>query len=217
MTCYIAGIFGEFRGGKDIMYNLNNKNAGRLITILRKHIGLSGEQAQKKFGLHLQTISRAETGKHYPGSEYLLNLILYLIDSGCSPEQLYGFFKQIFFTDKGKKIQVEEVAEICHEAYRIYRIKYNDNYIKTWSKLTEDEKRSSIWGVEFVIENKDKINPEIIHDAWVNKKISEGWTAGDYVDYNEKVHANMIDYEKLDKKAKILYKLFINTVLAVID
>lgn len=46
---------------------------------------------------------------------------------------------------------------------------------------------------------------EHYHDIWASKKISEGWRYGDYVDDDEKLHPNLINFSNLTKQSHMKY------------
>ena len=73
-------------------------------------------------------------------------------------------------------------------------------------------KRGVISGVAEVIADP-KITPKEMHHRWLMSKEEDGWKYGETIDYEEKLHPNMVKFKKLSKVEQGKDQLFIDTVL----
>ncbi len=66
-------------------------------------------------------------------------------------------------------LTTEEIAEICHEANRIYCESLNDNSQAYWDNAPQWQIDSAIKGVE-AIRNNLNSKPSDSHDNWLKEK-----------------------------------------------
>jgi len=53
---------------------------------------------------------------------------------------------------------------------------------------------------------------EEAHDSWTDKYFEMGWVYGDTYDLENKIHPDMISYDKLDPKEKVKDEVFVRLV-----
>ena len=115
--------------------------------------------------------------------------------------------------------QFERIAEVCHEANRIYCEAIGDNSQVPWSEASDWQKLSAINGVKFKAENPHA-SPADQHQAWLNHKQADGWVWGEVKDEFLKQHPCMVPYDELPEAQRVKDKLFATiafTMLRQID
>ena len=107
-----------------------------------------------------------------------------------------------------------EIAKLCFEANKQY---CRDNGIfhtnKTWDEMSDQYREGIVLGVAQVIADPE-IKPEEMHQNWLDSKEADGWSYGKVIDYDEKLHPNMVPFKKLDKAEQAKDRLFIATIRA---
>lgn len=101
----------------------------------------------------------------------------------------------------------EVIAEICHEANKVWCERNNDFSQKSWKDAQDWQKESSIKGVEFRINNPDA-GHDAQHNSWIQEKIEAGWVYGEIKDAEKKTHPCIVPFEKLpefQKKKDVLF------------
>ena len=93
-------------------------------------------------------------------------------------------------------MKIEQVAEICHEANRVYCQSIGDHSQPFWSAAPDWQKDSAIKGVKFHLENPEA-PASASHESWMKQKIEEGWTYGEEKDPGAKKHHCLVPFEQL--------------------
>lgn len=112
------------------------------------------------------------------------------------------------------KLHVSEtwkIARICHEANRAYCEGLGDYSIAPWWSAPADQRESSMKGVEFFFSQLSiGIDPPpfAMHEAWVAKKLKDGWREGPVKDEGKKIHPNLVPYDKLPPEQRFKDYLF---------
>lgn len=97
----------------------------------------------------------------------------------------------------------EEIARMAHEANAAYCRMIGDFSQPRWNDAPEWQKKSSLNGVHFIIENPTA-GPEASHDNWYAQKLEEGWHYGPKKDPERKTHPCMVPFHQLpfEQRAK---------------
>lgn len=117
-----------------------------------------------------------------------------------------------------KENQIEAIAKTAHTANRIFCLGIGDASQKTWEDATEDQRKSSIDGVAFIVANPDTTS-EQLHQNWMENKAKEGWTYGDAKDEVAKKHPSMVEYKYLSDKQKLkdhLYRCIVDNTIRLL-
>jgi len=112
-------------------------------------------------------------------------------------------------------MKVEQIAEICHEANRVYCKSIGDNSQPTWADAPDWQKKSAIAGVKYHMENPNSL-PEDSHNSWLREKEADGWSYGDVKDPVAKTHPCFVPYAELPIEQQKKDHLFLNIVRALI-
>jgi len=101
-----------------------------------------------------------------------------------------------------------QIAEVCHEANRAYRLAMNepeaDGYSRLpWSEAPEWQRYSVIQGVKFKAEFPLS-TPADSHQSWLIQKQNDGWMYGPEKNVELKMHPCMVEYDELpaEQRAK---------------
>jgi hypothetical protein len=112
-------------------------------------------------------------------------------------------------------MKVEQIAEICHEANRVYCKSIGDNSQPTWADAPDWQKKSAITGVKYHMENPNSL-PEDSHNSWLREKEADGWSYGDVKDPVAKTHPCFVPYAELPVEQQKKDYLFLGIVRALI-
>lgn len=112
-------------------------------------------------------------------------------------------------------MKVEQIAEICHEANRVYCKSIGDYSQPTWANAPDWQKKSAIAGVKYHMENPNFL-PEDSHNSWLREKEADGWSYGDVKDPVAKTHPCFVPYAELPVEQQKKDHLFLNIVRALI-
>ena len=107
--------------------------------------------------------------------------------------------------DAAKKI--EAIAEICHEANRIWCKQNGDDSQPDWSSAPQWQKDSAMEGVLFAM-CEPNAGDSAQHDAWMADKIKNGWTYGPVKDAEAKTHPCIVPFDDLPEFQKVKDRLF---------
>ena len=113
--------------------------------------------------------------------------------------------RKLFFSTKNNKTKgntmenntkTYAIAEVCHEANRVFCRQQGDNSQKPWDDA-EEWQRASAWnGVEFRLNNPNASH-SAQHEAWMKEKIEQGWVYGPEKDIAKKIHPCIVPYSEL--------------------
>lgn len=104
-------------------------------------------------------------------------------------------------------MDIEQIAEVCHEANRVYCLQQGDTSHKPWAETPFAIKQSAIAGVLYVQENPDA-PIWFLHEQWRKHKAAEGWVHGAEKDFDAKTHPCMVDYKDLPPMQRVKDALF---------
>jgi hypothetical protein len=107
----------------------------------------------------------------------------------------------------------EQIAEVCHEANRLYCESIGDDTQKSWALAEDWQRESSIKGVEAALTGVS--TPESQHQSWLEQKAADGWTWGPVKDAEKKVHPCFVPYAQLPAEQQHKDKIFLGIVEAL--
>jgi RyR domain len=108
---------------------------------------------------------------------------------------------------------IDQIAQVCHAANSAYCAAVGDPLLPPWDLLDETYKESSRKGVLFAIKGG---TPEHQHAAWMDERLSQGWTYGPVLDRGAKVHPNLVSYHALSQaqqRKDALFQAIVHTLM----
>ena len=93
-------------------------------------------------------------------------------------------------------LQIEFIAQACHEMNRIWCLANGDASQKHWEEAEQWQRESAIKGVQFRIDTPSAGN-DAQHNAWMQDKIADGWVYGEVKDADAKTHPCIVSFEEL--------------------
>src|SRR4051812_23405536 len=101
-------------------------------------------------------------------------------------------------------MEIEKVAQYCHEAARYYSQEAGFHVDPDWSVLPAHKKEAAIKAVRFFAGNPVS-RPADLHNLWMQEKLAKGWKLGDYSD-ELKQRPCLVPYHQLSdlQKGRIL-------------
>jgi len=108
------------------------------------------------------------------------------------------------------------IAEVCHEANRMYCESIGDFSLKRWLDAPEWQRESAINGVYIVIKNPG-LSPLVCHNAWLKYKLRDGWKYGPVENPDLKNHPCCVPYAELPEAQKLKDVLFIVIVRLMVE
>jgi hypothetical protein len=106
------------------------------------------------------------------------------------------------------------IAQVCHEANRVYCRAIGDNSQLHWEDAPEWQKLSAITGVQHVMDNPDA-KPSDSHESWLAEKQAGGWKYGPIKDPEKKEHPCMVPYDQLPEEQRHKDTIFLAIVRAL--
>ena len=104
-------------------------------------------------------------------------------------------------------MKVEQIAELCHEANRVYCRLIGDDSQVAWGDAPDWQRTSAFAAVEFRIANPGA-PPSAQHDSWLADKYDHGWTFGPVKDAERKEHPCCVPYGDLPIEQRLKDTLF---------
>ena len=93
-------------------------------------------------------------------------------------------------------VNVQTIAEICHEANRVYCRSLGDDSQPRWEYALTWQRESAIKGVQAILEGRVKTARES-HDSWLQEKSLDGWSYGPVKDVAARTHPCFLPYDEL--------------------
>ena len=104
-------------------------------------------------------------------------------------------------------VKIETVAQMCHEANRIYCVSLGDFSQGEWSQAPDWQRESAINGVKAQMANPD-MTPRMSHESWLEEKRKAGWAFGNVKNSQTKIHPCFVPYDKLPEDQKLKDTIF---------
>lgn len=111
-------------------------------------------------------------------------------------------------------MNIEEVAQICHESNRGLCEATGDQSQLNWYAAKPWQRESAIRGVKFALANPDAPD-SAQHDAWMADKLEDGWTHGEEKDEEKKTHPCLVPFDQLPPAQQAKDALFRGIVKAL--
>lgn len=115
------------------------------------------------------------------------------------------------------KLDVQQIARVCHEANRAYCATLSDYSQSLWDGAPEWQRKSAITGVEFhlrTLESGSEPKPSASHESWLAEKERDGWKFGAVKDAAKKEHPCFVSYDELPAEQKLKDFIFCAIVKA---
>lgn len=113
-------------------------------------------------------------------------------------------------------MNVEQIAQVCHEANRAYCMALGDVSHQEWRYAPDWQRKSAIAGVKAVIEG-GIYSDEKLHENWMKDKIAEGWVYGEIKDASKKTHPCIRPYNEIPLQERVKDALFLAIVKTLKD
>ena len=104
-------------------------------------------------------------------------------------------------------VTVEMIAQMCHEANRIYCVSLGDFSQGEWNQAPDWQRESAINGVKAQLADPD-MTPEMSHESWLEEKRKAGWVYGTTKNEETKVHPCFLKYDMLPEDQKLKDTIF---------
>jgi hypothetical protein len=92
--------------------------------------------------------------------------------------------------------KIESIAQVCHEANRVWCVENGDNSQKPWAEAEKWQRESARKGVNFRMENPDA-GHDAQHNSWMEEKVAAGWVHGEVKDAELKTHPCIVPFADL--------------------
>lgn len=115
---------------------------------------------------------------------------------------------------KGKRMNIVDIAMVCHETNRAYCEALGDKSQVAWKEAPAWQKDSAVNGVKAHLANLN-LTPEQSHDLWLQQKHAEGWKYGPVKDNVTKQHPCCLPYNQLPTDQRAKDYIFTAIVLAL--
>lgn len=113
-------------------------------------------------------------------------------------------------------MEIQKIAQVCHETNRAYCQTIGDNSQKPWSEAEEWQRKSAIAGVRVAIDHPE-FPPSYQHEAWTADKFQDGWKYGPDKDPVKKEHPCLVPYDQLPVEQRLKDYLFKAVVSAFVE
>lgn len=101
----------------------------------------------------------------------------------------------------------EQIAEVCHEAVRVFCAKSGEEQAPAWTYLTPDHREFLASGVDLVRANPAAPD-SALHDFWCDRKREDGWQPGPVKDADGKTHPRLVPFDQLPIAHRTKDRLF---------
>jgi len=108
---------------------------------------------------------------------------------------------------EGTFLSVVDVAQICHEANKVFCALDKDHSQDSWENAPVWQKVSAVDGVKFHLSNPDA-SESAAHDNWTRDKIRTGWVWGHTKDAELKTHPCLLPFNELSSQQQAKDHLF---------
>ena len=93
-------------------------------------------------------------------------------------------------------MNVENLAEICHEVNKAYCEALGDMSQESWADAPDWQKQSAVNGVRFHLDNPEA-SASHSHENWLQEKIDAGWIYGEEKNAELKTHPCVVPFHEL--------------------
>lgn len=110
----------------------------------------------------------------------------------------------------------KEIAEIAHEANRIYCASIDDFSQEHWDDAPEWQRESAINGVDNIAKG-EITSPHASHVNWLEEKEKDGWKYGPEKNPELKTHPCFMPFDELPSQQQFKDHLFFNIVFRLLQ
>ncbi len=108
-----------------------------------------------------------------------------------------------------------DIARARYEANRAYQLALGEEPSPHWEAAPQWLKDSALQGVRYRIDHPRATSSDM-HEQWMRKRLSRGWTLGPVKDESAKTHPNLVPYDQLPAEQRRKDLLFSTIVTAMI-
>ena len=116
--------------------------------------------------------------------------------------------------------QVEAIARVCHDANRAWQRENQEEVSPPWEEAPTEQRASAIEGVMMHLGREKfprmRSAEEQSHNAWMERKLRDGWRYGTVKDFTAKTHPCLLPYESLPEWQRRKDALF-RAICAALD
>lgn len=117
----------------------------------------------------------------------------------------------------GAMVNVERVAEACHNALREISITMGQDAPPVWEDA-EAWMHETTKGVLMDLMANPTMTPRQIHDTWCLQKMADGWVYGPVKDQEKKTHPCLVPYMQLplgERFKDVMFRMVATTHLSI--
>ena len=100
--------------------------------------------------------------------------------------------------------EVEPIAQMCHEANRLYQMQNGEDPSPAWGSAPAWQRESAMTGVRKALDPRAGLQKygalsgdEEQHNAWMEEKLRAGWRYGIHKDAEAKTHPCLLPFASL--------------------
>lgn len=105
---------------------------------------------------------------------------------------------------------IEAAAHAAHEANRAFAKLLGDTSHKAWDTLNTSEKSLAKMSVMMIL--NEGTTPDVLHETWRAKMVSEGWNYGPIKNATARIHPALRPYAELDPEQRYKNEMFCTVV-----
>ena len=111
-------------------------------------------------------------------------------------------------------MDIASMARVAHEVHRAYCLAIEDDSQPSWKDAPEWQRQSSMRGVVFYL-NSPEASVTAGHNAWMERKLQDGWQWGPEKNPDLKQHPCLIEFRLLPEFQQVKDFLFRAVVKAL--
>ncbi len=104
-------------------------------------------------------------------------------------------------------IKLSTVAKMCHEVQRVWQHAIGEPINPPWKQAPEWMRETAMEGVYFHCQNP-LASPAASHEAWMAKKLADGWKHGPVKNPETKEHPCIVAFDQLPREQQLKDYLF---------
>ena len=118
-------------------------------------------------------------------------------------------------------MKVKQLATLCHQAIREFKINVMNEDMNDWNTCEQWRRDDTIQSVKMIL-RYDHPTYDLLHNHWLEMKRVNGWVYGKETDRPNKIHNCMVSFDELppEEQAKdhlfvelcLIYKPFISNI-----
>lgn len=105
-----------------------------------------------------------------------------------------------------------QLAKLCHSAINDFKFLIMKEYPIFWDDAEQWMVDDTIGSIEMIV-SSDNPTYDMLHNHWMDMKVSAGWSFGEVTDRPNKIHNCIIPFDELSPEEQAKDKLFVELVL----